>query len=215
MCDYKSCILNTRVNLYQFGGLDMEINLLFFEDFETLDIFGPIEILSRIDNANLHYVSIEGGQIKSRQGYSIQTTSIDNIKPNGVFVIPGGQGTRTLINDQYFITQIRDIADNAEYVLSICTGSALLARTGLLDNRNATSNKNSFEWVTSVSDKVNWIRKSRWIVDGKFYTSSGVSAGMDMALGFVSDVFGTKTAEQIASDIEYIWNRDKQLDYFA
>ncbi len=193
----------------------MDINLLFFEDFETLDIFGPIEILSRIDNVKLHYVSIEGGLIKCKQGYSIKTTSISHIKPNGVFVIPGGRGTRTLINNKYFIAQIRDISENAEYVLSICTGSALLAKTGLLDNRNATSNKNSFEWVKSISDKVKWIRKSRWIVDDKFYTSSGVSAGMDMALGFVSDVFGTKVAEQIASDIEYIWNCDKQLDYFA
>lgn len=193
----------------------MDINLLFFEDFETLDIFGPIEILSRIDNANLHYVSMQGGLIKSRQGYSINTENTSVIKPESVFVIPGGQGTRTLINNQHFINEIKNICENSEYVLTICTSSALLAKTGLLDNRNATSNKNSFEWVKSVSDKVKWIRKSRWVVDGKFYTSSGVSAGMDMALGFVNDVIGSKAAKQIAHDIEYLWNHDKQSDYFA
>ena len=187
----------------------MDINILFFEDFETLDIFGPIEILARIENIKMHYVSISGGLIKSRQGYEIQTKSFSTINSKGVLVIPGGQGTRTLINDKEFIAQLKEICLNAEYVLSICTGSALLAKTGLLDNHNATSNKKAFEWVKSVSSNVNWIRKARWVVDDKFYTSSGVSAGMDMALGFVSDMFGVEKTEQIADDIEYVWNRNR------
>ena len=119
----------------------MDINFLLFEDFETLDIFGPIEILARIDNVSLHYVSIEGGLIKSRQNYYIQTEAVSTIKTNGFLVIPGGQGTRSLINDESFIAKLESICQSAEYVLSICTGSALLAKTGVLDNRNATSNK--------------------------------------------------------------------------
>ena len=186
----------------------MDINILFFEDFETLDIFGPIEILSRIENVKMHYVSIDGGLIKSRQGYEIKTESILTINSKGVFVIPGGQGTRTLINDKKFIAQLKEICLNAKYVLSICTSSALLAKTGLLTNRNATSNQKAFEWVRSISNNVNWIGKARWVVDDKFYTSSGVSAGMDMSLGFVSDMFGVEKAEQIANDIEYVWNRN-------
>ena len=189
----------------------MDINILFFEDFETLDIFGPIEILARIENIKMHYVSISGGLIKSRQGYEIQTESFSTINSKGVLVIPGGQGTRTLINDKKFIAQLKELCLNAEYVLSICTGSALLAKTGLLDNHNATSNKKAFEWVKSVSSNVNWIRKARWVVDDKFYTSSGVSAGMDMALGFVSDMFGVEKAEQIADNIEYVWNRNREI----
>ena len=187
----------------------MDINILFFEDFETLDIFGPIEILARIENIKMHYVSISGGLIKSRQGYKIQTESISTINSKGVLVIPGGQGTRTLINDKKFIAQLKELCLNAEYILSICTGSSLLAKTGLLANRNATSNKKAFEWVRSISNNVNWIKESRWVVDDKFYTSSGVSAGMDMSLGFVSDMFGVEKAEQIADDIEYVWNRNR------
>ena len=95
-------------------------------------------------------------------------------------VIPGGQGTRTLIDDKKYIAQLKELCLNAEYVLSVCTGSALLAKTGLLANRNATSNKKAFEWVKSISNNVNWIREARWITDDKFYTPSGVSAGMDM-----------------------------------
>lgn len=84
-----------------------------------------------------------------------------------------------------------------------------------MDGLKATSNKKALEWVMSVSDQVDWIRHARWVRDGKFYTSSGVSAGMDMALGFVSDLYGVQKAEQIAGDIEYIWNRNQNADPFA
>lgn len=192
----------------------MDINFLFFEDFETLDIFGPIEILSRIDNSDLHYVSLQGGPIKSRQGYAVDTTNALEIRPNSILVIPGGQGTRTLVDDDAFINKLKNLCQSAEYVLSICTGSALLAKAGVLDNRKATSNKKAFEWVRSVSSSVNWIRNARWVVDEKYYTSSGVSAGMDMALGFVSDLCGNEKAIQIARDIEYIWNSNRNIDCF-
>ena len=192
----------------------MDIYFLFFENFETLDIFGPIEILSRIDNATLHYISLQGGLIKSRQGYAIKTVSTIECRPNSVLVIPGGQGTRKLVNDDIFISKLRTLCQSAEYVLSICTGSVLLAKTGVLDNRKATSNKKAFEWVQSVSSNVNWIRKARWVVDGKYYTSSGVSAGMDMALGFVNDIYGIDKATEVARDIEFIWNTNKNTDCF-
>ena len=60
-----------------------------------------------------------------------------------------------------------------------------------------------------------WIRKARWVADGKYYTSSGVSAGMDMTLGFISDVHGEKTAQEICKYTEYIWNKDMADDPFA
>ena len=67
----------------------------------------------------------------------------------------------------------------------------------------------------SVSNGVNWVPKARWVKDENIYTSSGVSAGMDMVLGFISDLYGVEKAEQIANDIEYIWNRDEHDDPFA
>lgn len=162
----------------------------------------------------MHYISLQGGLIKSRQGYAIKTVSTIECRPNSVLVIPGGQGTRKLVNDDIFISKLRTLCQSAEYVLSICTGSVLLAKTGELDNRKATSNKKAFEWVQSVSSNVNWIRKARWVVDGKYYTSSGVSAGMDMALGFVNDIYGIDKATEVARDIEYIWNTNKNTDCF-
>ena len=193
----------------------MDIYFLLFEDFETLDVFGPVEVLSRIDNVKLHYISISGGLIKSKQGHYTQTESTTEIASNSILVIPGGQGTRNLVSNELFITTLRNLCDRAKNVLSICTGSALLAKSGVLDNRKATSNKKAFDWVKSISQNVNWIKKARWIVDEKYYTSSGVSAGIDMSLGFISDLFGKEKAEQIACDIEYIWNRNKECDVFG
>ena len=92
---------------------------------------------------------------------------------------------------------------------------ALLAGCGALDGRRATSNKKSFAWVKSVRGAVGWEERARWVADGKFYTSSGVSAGMDMALGFVSDRFGRSRAEGIAEQLEYVWNDDCTRDVFA
>ena len=192
----------------------MDIYFLFFEDFETLDVFGPVDVLSRIDNVKLHYISISGGLIRSKQGYYIQTESITEIAPNSILVVPGGQGTRSLVSDELFITTLQNLCNRAKNVLSICTGSALLAKSGVLDNRKATSNKKAFEWVQTTSSNINWIRNARWVIDGKYYTSSGVSAGMDMALGFVSDLYGNDKAMQIAKDIEYVWNSNSNMDCF-
>jgi transcriptional regulator GlxA family with amidase domain len=99
--------------------------------------------------------------------------------------------------------------------MSVCTGSALLARAGLLDGIRATSNKRAFDWVVSQGPAVKWIGQARWVEDGKFATSSGVSAGIDMALAIIARVLGTETAEKDAIGMEYEWHRDAAWDPFA
>lgn len=193
----------------------MDINILLFDGFETLDAFGPVEILSKVEEYELNYYSIDGGTVVSAQNTSIITKSIKDVCKEGVLVVPGGRGTRTLVNDISFIEMLKNVSEQSCYCLSVCTGSALLAATGLLNGRKATSNKKAFDWVTSVNPNVDWIRNARWVVDGKYYTSSGVSAGMDMALGFIKDCFSEKEAVEIANHIEYIWNSDCSKDMFA
>ncbi|EFB91818.1 hypothetical protein HMPREF7215_1416, partial [Pyramidobacter piscolens W5455] len=128
---------------------------------------------------------------------------------------PGGRGTRPLAGDGEFLAALRELADASTYCLSVCTGSALLAGCGALNGREATSNKRALDWVTSCGEKVLWRGQARWVADGKFYTSSGVSAGMDMALGFVADRFGRERAAEIARQIEYRWNDDPDDDPFS
>mgnify|MGYP003200173865 FL=1 len=179
----------------------MDINFLLFEQFETLDLFGPVEICGRHPDFQLHYISQNGGLVTSTQGVRIDTKSQQDMNVSGVLVIPGGAGTRTLIKEEPFLKNLRRLSEDASFVLSVCTGSALLARCGILEGKRATSNKRAFDWVVSTSDKVHWIRKARWVHDGKFYTSSGISAGMDMTLGFIRDRFGAPAAERIACRI--------------
>jgi len=193
----------------------MQVNILLFDGFETLDAFGLVEILGKVEGYRLNYYSLNGGIIVSAQNTSVVTENIEVAVKDGILVIPGGRGTRTLVKDEPFIRMLKEMAEQSCYCLSVCTGSALLAKTGLLNDRNATSNKKAFRWAASVNTEVRWIKNARWVVDGKYYTSSGVSAGMDMVLGFIKDRLGEEEAMRIADHIEYIWNSDCNKDMFA
>ncbi|MEJ6951691.1 DJ-1/PfpI family protein [Natronospora cellulosivora (SeqCode)] len=191
------------------------INVILFADFETLDAFGPVEILGKLNDLyNIEFYSEKGGLIKSSQNVKVDTIAISEIKNHDILLIPGGYGTRKEVKNPELIQKLKELSIKAKYVLTVCTGTALLAKTGLLKNLKATSNKRAFDWVIQQDRDVLWIRKARWVNDDKFYTSSGVSAGMDMVLGFIRDTVGLESAEKIAKNIEYIWNRDKDVDPF-
>jgi len=98
---------------------------------------------------------------------------------------------------------------------TVCTGAALLARTGLLDNRPATSNKMAWDWVTQQGPGVPWVRQARWVDDEDIVSSSGVSAGIDMALALIARLHDRATAENAARVMEYVWNDDPSNDPFA
>lgn len=193
-----------------------DIITILYNGFETLDVFGPVEVLGRLPEAfNPLFYSLAGGIITSSQNVPVMTRPLSELKsPRYILFIPGGAGARELVNDDGFITAIRSLAGNADYILTVCTGSILLARTGILDGREATSNKRVFAWTTTAPG-VHWIKKARWVKDGTIYTSSGVSAGMDMALGFVADLLGNPAAKQVSLEIEYEWNEDPGDDPFS
>lgn len=194
----------------------MEIAFLLFDNYETLDVFGPVEIFGRlVDKYDLKFYSLEGGIIKNRHKVSVMTEKLPEFEtaPYMLF-IPGGLGTRKEVDNETLIEHIKNISNQSDYVFTVCTGSALLAKSGLLDDREATSNKRAFSWVVTNGPNVKWDAAARWKVDGKFYTSSGVSAGMDMALGFLADRHGKEFARNVALEIEYNWIEDKNNDTF-
>lgn len=193
-----------------------DVITILFNNFETLDVFGPIEVLGRLkEDFNIHFYSLEGGIIKSSQCVPVLSKSILELDLNDyILLIPGGIGTRDLIQDLIFLNHLKHLSSNAEYILTVCTGSLLFSRTGLLDDKKATTNKRVFS-MTSEFPEINWVKKARWIKDDNIYTSSGVSAGIDMTLGFVADILGYDIAKQQSIEMEYSWHEDSSWDPFS
>ena len=98
--------------------------------------------------------------------------------------------------------------------MSVCTGSWLLAKAGIIDVRRVTSNKIYFNMATQQSKRVECIPKARWVEGGPILTASGVSAGMDMALAAIASLFGKANALEIANRTEYTWNQDSEDNPF-
>jgi len=193
------------------------VNIILFNGFETLDAFGPVEILGRLtEEFSLRFFSREGGIVLSSQKVSVVTEPFSRLEEQGgILLIPGGDGTRSLVKDSGYVADLRRFAEKSEFILTVCTGSILFSKTGMLDGKRATSNKRAFKWTSIESPAVGWVKKARWIKDGTIYTSSGISAGMDMALAFVADTVGYDTAKRQSIEIEYDWQEDSERDPFA
>ncbi len=190
---------------------------LIFPDFELLDLYGPLEMLGmREDDFELQLVSESQREVKSSAGpAALADRTLADRGAYDILLIPGGMGTRRELTNGKLLDWIGDTAERAEIVATVCTGSVLLAATGLIDGRRATTNKNAFQWVESTRPAVQWQRRARWVEDGKFLTSSGVSAGMDMSLRLISRLLGREAALETARWAEYRWHEDSTDDPFA
>lgn len=202
----------------------LTLGAVLYPGFEMLDYFGPLEMFSVLgsDKVRIHTVAESVGPVASAIGSEgavgpqvIAEHQFDTAPHYDILLIPGGVGTLTELENPALLDFLIDQSAYAQFVTSVCTGSALLAKTGLLDGKRATSNKQVFAIASMQSDKVDWVESARWVEDGKFLTSSGVSAGMDMALALIAKLFGMETAEMAASYTEYTWHRDADSDPFA
>ncbi len=193
------------------------VGALIFEGFELLDLFGPMEMFGmQSEDFELVAVAERAGPVKSGQGLSaVADLALKERSEFDILFVPGGSGTRREVANDSLLAWIARASETAELTLSVCTGSALLARAGVLDGRRATTNKAAFEWVCSQGPKVDWQRQARWVEDGKFFTSSGVSAGIDMSLGAIARLHGRERALEVAKFAEYAWQNDPGHDPFA
>jgi transcriptional regulator GlxA family with amidase domain len=195
------------------------LGALLFEGFELLDVFGPLEAFGHLapsGKCQIIMVAERAGAVPSAQGpQAIADYDFANCPKIEILLVPGGFGTRREASNPRLIDFLQRRSAQADLVMSVCTGAGLLARAGLLDGRRATTNKQVFEWPVSQGPRVNWVRQARWVEDGKFVTSSGISAGIDMALAVIGQRFGSDTAEAIAIAMEYEWRRDPDRDPFA
>ncbi|HSE02810.1 MAG TPA: DJ-1/PfpI family protein [Methylomirabilota bacterium] len=197
-----------------------------FDGFTVLDVYGPVQAfgsarLTRPDGSVQRLFEIvtlgeKAGPVTSGEG---PTTQADHAFADApafdVLLVPGGFGTRQVVNNAPLLLALTAASRRAAVTTTVCTGSALLARTGLMDGRPATSNKIAWDWVVQQGPRVRWQRHARWVDDGDLVTSSGVSAGIDMALSVVARFHGVDMARRSARSMEYVWHEDPGNDPFA
>ena len=193
------------------------LGALFFDKFELLDIFGPLEMFGVLPQPyEIVTVGERKPSIASTQGPSVMIErTFADCGQLDVLLVPGGIGTRAEVDNPALLQFIRDQYPGLTILASICTGAALLARAGVLDGRRATSNKRAFKWVVAQGPKATWVPEARWIEDGNVFTSGGVAAGIDMALAIIARLESPEVATGVADHTEYDWHRDASWDPFA
>ena len=188
-----------------------------FPGFQTLDMYGPMEMLGAMRHDIKTIIVAETPEpVPSIHG---QRLMIDKTIADGsdydLLFIPGGDTALEAMKSSAVQKWIADTATRANLVMTVCTGSILLASTGVLDGHKATTNKIDFTQTVHLGPNVDWVKEARWVEDGKFFTSSGVSAGIDMSLAVVAHLYGKEVAQELAEGSEYEWHDDAGWDPFA
>ncbi len=180
----------------------MNIAIPIFDRLTALDAVGPYEVLSRLPDATVHFLAAEPGPKRTETGMLalVADRSLDELTDPDVIVVPGGFGTRALMQDDAMLDWLRAADATSSWTTSVCTGSLVLGAAGLLEGRRATTHWMLLDALaelgaTPVSDRV--------VREGKLITAAGVSAGIDMALVLAAQIAGEEYAQAIQLGIEY------------
>ena len=194
----------------------LTLGAILYEGFELLDLYGPLEMFGNLKpDMEIITVAEEAGPISSFQGpQTIADVAYQDCPHLDLILLPGGFGPVHELGNQALLSFLKQRVPSAEVTMSVCSGSWILAKAGLLDGRRATSNKAYFKMATEQSDQVEWVSEARWVEDGPVFTSSGVSAGIDMSLAVIASLFGEEKATEIAKVTEYVWNKNPNDDPF-
>jgi putative intracellular protease/amidase len=180
----------------------MKIAILIFDKLTALDAIGPYEVLSRLPDADLRFVAKEAGLKRTDTGalgVNADAALIDFADPD-ILLIPGGEGNRPLMEDEEVLDWVRAADATTKWTTSVCTGSLVLGAARVLEGRRATSHwAYRHELAPFGAEPV----AERVVVDGKYVTAAGVSAGIDMALQLTALEFGDDLAKGIQLGIEY------------
>lgn len=195
----------------------MRLGAVLYNDFELLDAYGPLEMFGCLgDDLEIVVIAEQKGGVKSSGGpQTIAEYDFDDAPDLDLLLLSGGVGTIPELGNATLLDFLRSRCPGIPVNMSVCSGSALFAKAGLLDGLRATSNKMFFNLATAQSDKVEWMEAARWVDAGQYVTSSGVSAGTDMALAVIARLFGEERAQQVARFTEYQWHTEADVDPFV
>ena len=195
----------------------INVGILIFDEVEVLDFAGPFEVFSRTrllkgaesrrsdENApfNPFTVSIDTKPLTATGGLKIIADyTFNNFPKIDILIVPGGYGTRTLLNNEILLKWIKAVSDKANITASVCTGSLLLAKAGLLEGKRATTHWGAIEALKSISKDIQVITERR-VVNDEIITSAGVSSGIDMAFMIVENLYGEEVASDTSKYIEF------------
>jgi putative intracellular protease/amidase len=179
------------------------IGVYVYDGFNTLDAIGPYQVLSELMKVDIFFVAKKKGLVKNQRGLEVNVKkSIDEIDKLDILVIPGGaKETFLQTQDQEVLDWIRKIDKTSVYTASVCTGGWILGATGLLDGKNVSCNWYRADEIMKMYGAS--YKPERYVRDGKYWTSAGVSAGIDMALGMMNELMGEKYTKGVMLDLEY------------
>ncbi|KAF9296176.1 hypothetical protein BGZ74_010450 [Mortierella antarctica] len=197
----------------------IKLGALIYPGFDLLDVMGPMRILGEeLNTLNIEIVFVSHSLVPCFSAQQVRIAphyTLESAPKFDIFFMPGGLGQTIYTEDPKMVKLIKERVDASTWTFTVCTGSGVLAKTGAIDGYAATTNKAFFEWSAKNSSNVKWVKHARWVQDGKFLTASGVSAGIDAALYFVSQLTSVDKAREVATYIEYTWHEDADADPFA
>jgi transcriptional regulator GlxA family with amidase domain len=187
----------------------MQVAYLLYDRFTALDITGPHEVLNFVPGNESIFVAEEAGPVRNESDTLslVADASIDEVTTPDVIVVPGGYGTRALLDREPLLDWIRSVHETTAWTTSVCTGSLLLAAAGLLNGVPATTHWLARDLLGELGAKP---VAERVVEQGKIVTAAGVSAGIDMALTLVQKMNGDEVAQAVQLGIEY--DPDPPLD---
>lgn len=186
------------------------VAILIFDDVEVLDFAGPFEVFAVTDELGGHErfhtftIAVRPGTVRARNGLKVVPDfTLETCPPPDVLVVPGGAGTRSLLHMPALHEWLRRKARTAEIVMSVCTGSLVLAQAGLLDGRRATTHHECLDLLRELAPRTEIDATVRFVDNGPILTAAGISAGIDCSLHVVARLLGEETADVTARYMEY------------
>ncbi|HRL11769.1 MAG TPA: DJ-1/PfpI family protein [Aggregatilineales bacterium] len=198
------------------------VAILIFDQIEVLDFAGPYEVFTVAAELTdptpfmVYTVAETSAPVRTRGLMSVNPNyALTNCPPPDILIIPGGAGTRPLLKRPMLIDWLRAQADRVELLLSVCTGSLLLARAGLLDGLRATTHHDNLPDLDALAPACEIVRDARYVDNGRILTAGGVSAGIDLALYVVRNLLGDAALARTLNEMEYAWDGSLDLKWPA
>lgn len=192
----------------------MNIGVLIFNDAEELDFVGPYEVFTMSNEVfelkdqpepdRVILISQDGAPVTCRKGMTVHAhESIASAPPLDVLLVPGGQGTRVEVTNKDLLDWIANVSKTCSWITSVCTGALLLTASGVAKDKRVTTHWAFIEQLRARGEASEVLEHIRYVRDDKVVTAAGVSAGIDMALWLVGQMYGEQHARDTQRAMEY------------